>query len=96
MIRNCPTDVCTRNLWQRAEMGNKPGTESTTRVPRMSHSEETAQSVPEAWGRTYNALTGSTQGLRKWDKKTYSCAAKTGAKKHVSSNCAKNIKESSN
>ncbi len=36
MIRNCPTVVCTGNLWQKAEMGNKPRTESTTRVLQTS------------------------------------------------------------
>jgi hypothetical protein len=47
MIRDCPIDVYTRNLWQIGEMGNKLGTESTTKVPPMSRSEERVQSVPE-------------------------------------------------
>jgi hypothetical protein len=38
LICDCPMDVCTRNLWQRAKMGKETGTESTTRVPQTSHS----------------------------------------------------------
>jgi hypothetical protein len=76
MIHDHPMDVHTRNLWQRTEMGNKPGTESTNRVPRTSCFEKTAQYVLETWGYMYNALPWSAQGMRKQDKKSDSCAAK--------------------
>ncbi len=36
MICNCPTDICMRNLWQKAEQGKKTGTNSCTRFPRAS------------------------------------------------------------
>ncbi len=36
MIRDRPMDVCMRNLWQKAEMGKKTGSESTTRFPQAS------------------------------------------------------------
>jgi hypothetical protein len=75
---------------KRAEMGNEPSTESTTRVPRTSWSEETAQSVPETLGRTYYLLPWSAQGLRKQEKRSDSCAAKEGANKLVSSVWSKN------
>jgi hypothetical protein len=35
LIHDCPTDVHTRNLWQRAEMGKELGTESTSRIPQI-------------------------------------------------------------
>ncbi len=41
MIRDHPTDVCMRNLRQRAEMGKKTGKESTTRSPQASCFEKT-------------------------------------------------------
>ncbi len=33
---DCPTDVCMRNLWQKAERGKNAGTNSCTRFPRAS------------------------------------------------------------
>ncbi len=47
------------------------------------------QCVPQTWGCTHNILSGSAQDLRKRDKKLDSRAARKGAKKLVSSNCAK-------
>jgi hypothetical protein len=37
----------------------------------------------------YNVLPQSTKGMRKWDEKLDSLAAKKGAKKQVSSDCPK-------
>ncbi len=63
-------DVCTRNLWQRAEVGNKPCTKFTTRVPQTFCSKGKAQSVPETCGHAYYVLPQSTQeGLRKRERK---------------------------
>jgi hypothetical protein len=91
MIRNCPMDICTRNLWQKAEMGKKTGTESTTRFPRASCFEKTMHSAPESLGCTYDILPLSAKCMRKRDKKLDSHAAKKGMTKLVSSNCTKTI-----
>jgi hypothetical protein len=53
----------------------------------MSCFKKTAQCVP--WGHRYNVLLQIAQGIRKWDEKLDSRADKKGAKKLVSSNCAK-------
>jgi hypothetical protein len=80
MICNCPTDIHMRNLRQKAERGTKTSSQSTTtRVPRASCFEKSMRSVLEIWGRTYNVLPQSANGMRKWDKKLDSCAAKKGA-----------------
>jgi len=84
-------DICTRNLWQKAEMGKKTGTESTTRFPQASCFEKTMRSAPESLGRTYDILPLSAKCMRKWDKKSDSHAAKKGAKKFLSSNFAKRL-----
>jgi hypothetical protein len=88
MTCDCPTEVCTRNLWQKAKTGKKTGTESTTRFPRVSCFEKTMHSMPETRGRTYNVLPWSAKGMRKWDKKSDFCAAEKGTKKLVSSDYA--------
>jgi hypothetical protein len=44
---NCPTDVCTQNLWQKAERGKNTGSESTTRFRQASCFEKSMHSVPE-------------------------------------------------
>ncbi len=85
MIHVRPIDVCTRNLWQKAERGKITGSEATTMFPRASCFKKPMRSVPEIWGRMYNVLGQSAQGTRKWDKKSDSRAAKKGAKKLVSS-----------
>ncbi len=91
MIRDCPMDVCTKNLWQKAEIGKKTSIKSTTRVLQTSYFEIAVQCVPETWGRMYNTLPQSAQGMRKWDKELDSRAAKKGVKKLVSSNFVKNL-----
>jgi hypothetical protein len=91
MIRVCPTDVCTRNLRQKAERGKITNSESTTRFLQASCFEKPTGSVPEIWGRTYNILPWSANGTRKWDKNLDSRAAKKGAKKLVSSNFTKTL-----
>jgi hypothetical protein len=70
-------------------MGKKTNTESTIRFLQASCFEKTMRSVPETWGRTYNVLPWSAKGMRKWDEKLDSLAAKKGTKKLVSSNCTK-------
>jgi hypothetical protein len=64
MIGICPTDVCTRNLWQKAEKGKITGSESTTRFPRASRFEKPTCSVPEIWGRMYDVPARSAKGMR--------------------------------
>ncbi len=78
-----------RNLWQKAKMGKKTGSESTTRFLQASCFEKTMHSVPETWGGMYDLLPWSAKGMRKQDEKSDSSAAKKGTKKLVSSNFAK-------
>jgi hypothetical protein len=89
MICVRPTDICTRNLWQKAKRVKITGSESTTRFLQATCFEELTRSVPEIWGCMYDVLPRSAKGMRKWDKKSDSCAAEKGAKKLVSSNFAK-------
>ncbi len=56
MVCVCPMDVCTRNLWQKAEGGKITGSEFATRFPRASCFEKPTHSVPEIWGCTYKVL----------------------------------------
>jgi hypothetical protein len=92
MIHVRPTDVCTRNLRQKAERGKITGSESTTRFPQASCFEKPTHSVPEIWGRMYDVLPWSAKRTRKWDKKLDSRAAKKDAKKLVSCNFCKNTR----
>jgi hypothetical protein len=89
MICVCPMDVCTRNLWQKADKGKKTSSESASRFLRASCFKKPTHSMPEIWGRMYNVLSWNAKGTRKWDKKLDSHAAKKGVKKLVSSNFAK-------
>ena len=57
-------DVCMRNLWQKVERGKITGSESTTRFPRASCFEKPTRSVPETWGRMYDVLAWSANGMR--------------------------------
>jgi hypothetical protein len=59
-----PTDVCSRNLQQKAEKGKFAGSEATTRFPRASCFEKPTHSVPETWGRMYDVLARSANGMR--------------------------------
>ncbi len=65
-----PTDVCTRNLRQKAEKGRFTGSEATTRFSRATCFEEPMHSVPETWEHMYNVLArsanGTRNGLRNW------------------------------
>jgi hypothetical protein len=63
MIRDRPTDLCTRNLWQKAEREKKTGSESTTRFPRAPCFKKSTCSVQETWGRTYNVLPWNAKGI---------------------------------
>jgi hypothetical protein len=89
MICIRPIDVCTRNLWQKAERGTITGRESATRFPQESCFEKPMRSLPETWGRTYGVLPWSAKGTRKQDEILNSSAAEKVAKKLVSSNFAK-------
>ncbi len=64
MIHICLMDVCTRNLWQKAERGKITGSESTTRFPQASCFKKPMHSVPERWGPMYNVLAWSAKGTR--------------------------------
>ncbi len=59
-----PTDVQTRNLWQKAEKGKFTGSESTTRFPQASCFEKLMRSMPETWGCMYKVLAWSANGMR--------------------------------
>ncbi len=89
MIHVRPTNVCTRNLWQKAERGKITGSESTDSVLRAPCFEKPMRSVLEIWRCLYNILPWSAKGTRKWDTKSDYHAAKKGVKKLVSSNFAK-------
>jgi hypothetical protein len=89
MVCVFPTDVCTRNLLQKAERGKITGSESNTRFPRASCFEKPTSSVPGIWGRAYNILPQSTKGTRKGVEKLGFHAAKKGAKKLVNSDFVK-------
>jgi hypothetical protein len=56
-------DVCTRNLWQKAERVMITGSDSTTRFPRASCFKKPMRSVPELWGRMYDILAWSANGV---------------------------------
>ncbi len=88
MTRDCPMDVCMRSLWQKAERGKNAGTNSCTRFHKHLASRKP---VMCARYMRVHAQRGTwrTKGMRKWDEKLDSCAAKKGAKKLVSSNYAK-------
>jgi hypothetical protein len=79
MIRVRPTDICTRNLRQKAERGKKTGSEATTRFLRASCFKKPMLSVPEIWGCMYDVLARSAKGTRKWEEKSDSHAAKKGS-----------------
>ncbi len=64
MIRICPMDIRTQNLWQKAERGKIAGSKLTTRFPRASCFEKPTRSVPETWGRMYDILPWSDKGIR--------------------------------
>ncbi len=61
-------DVRSRNLWQKAEKGKFAGNEATNRFPQASCFEKPARSVPETWGRMYNVLARSANGMRSGTK----------------------------
>ena len=64
MIRIRPMDICTRNLWQKAERGKNTSSESTTMLTRASCFEKPTDSVPEIWGRMYDVPAWSAKGTR--------------------------------
>ncbi len=59
-----PTDVHSRNLWQKAEKGKFTCSEATTRFPRASYFEKPVRSVPETWGRMIDVLAWSANGTK--------------------------------
>jgi hypothetical protein len=83
------TDVCRRNLRQKAEKGKITKDKTTTGLLWASCFKNPTRSVPEKWGRKYNVLPWSAKGMRKQDEKSNSCAAEKGATKLVSSDFAK-------
>jgi hypothetical protein len=80
MICACPKDVCTGNLWQKAERKKITGSESATRFLQASCFEKPTRSEPEIWGRMHNELPQSAKGTRKQEVKLDSCAAKKSTK----------------
>jgi hypothetical protein len=87
-----PMDVCTRNLWQKAEKGKFTGSEATTRFPQASCFKKPMRSVPETWGRMYNVLAQSANGTRNWARNRTPVQTRKAQKKLVSSSFAKNIR----
>ncbi len=73
----------------KGEKGEKTSSESYTRFPWASCFEKLRHSVPETWGRMYNAQPWNAKGMRKRDKTSDSRAARKGTKKLVSSNFVK-------
>jgi hypothetical protein len=59
-----PTGVCSRNLWQKAEKGKFTSSEATTRFPQEYCFKKPTRSVPETWGRMYDVLAWSANGMR--------------------------------
>ncbi len=59
-----PTDVCSRNLRQKAEKRKFTGSEATTRFPQAACLEKPTHSVPETWGCMYDILAWSAKGTR--------------------------------
>ncbi len=58
-------DVCTGgDLRRKAEGGKITSTEAITRLTRESCFEKPTRSVPEIWGRMYDALPCSSKGTR--------------------------------
>jgi hypothetical protein len=59
-----PMDVCSRNLWQKAEKGKFADSEATTRFPQASCFKKPTCSVPETWWHMYDVLARSANGTR--------------------------------
>jgi hypothetical protein len=57
-------DVHSRNLRQKAEKGKFTGSDATTRFSRASCFKKPTHSVPETWGRMYDVLAQSANGMR--------------------------------
>ncbi len=49
---------------KKVERGKFTGSEATTRFPQASCFEKPKRSVPELWGRMYNVLAWSANGMR--------------------------------
>ncbi len=94
MICDCLTDVCMRNLRRKAERGNNTGTNPYTRFPRASCFKKTCH-VCQKYGGTCTTWYLENQRYKKQDEKLDSRAAKKGAMKLVSSDCAKILEKES-
>jgi hypothetical protein len=96
MIHDCPMDIHMRNLWRMADRGNK----SVLILVPGSHERLTLRKhvmCAKNMGVQVQCVIWSTKGIKKRDEKLDFRPAKKGAKKLVSSNCAKILeKESSN
>ncbi len=69
MICNCPTDICMRNLRQKAEWGKKTGTNSCTRFPRASCFKKCVMCVRNMGAhvqRGTRRTKGIKKGMRNW------------------------------
>jgi hypothetical protein len=69
MIRDCPTDIRMRNLWQKAEQGKKASTNSCTRFPQASYFKKT-RNVCQKYGGActtwYLEYKRYKNGIRNW------------------------------
>jgi hypothetical protein len=79
MIHDRPTNICMRNLWQKAEMGKKTGSESITRFSWASCFKKT-RDVCQKYGGACTTYPWSAKGMRKQEEKLDSRAAKRGKK----------------
>ncbi len=88
-------DICTRNLRQKAEKVKFTGSEATTRFPGASCFEKPMRSVPETWGRIYDVLARSANGMRNGTRNRIPMQPRKAQKKLVSSNFAKILEHES-
>ncbi len=96
MIHDHPMDICMRNLRQKAERGKKTGTNSCTRSPERLALRKHVMCTRNMEVHVRRG-TWRTKSIKKRDEKLDSHAAKKGAQKLVSIDCAKVLeKESSN
>jgi hypothetical protein len=94
MICNRPMDDHMRNIWRKAEHGKKTITNSCTRFPQASCFEKTRYEC-QKYGGACTMWYSKNQRYKKWDEKLDSLAAEKGAKKQVSSDCAKILEKES-
>jgi hypothetical protein len=87
-IGDRPTDICMRNLWQKAERGKKTGTNSCTKFPRASCFKK-MHHVCQKYGGACTTWYSENQRYQKLDEKLDPHSSEKGAKNLVSSDFVK-------